>query len=467
MSERPRDRRTAVAPRSARRRLILVTLAVATASLVRIPVSFAALAISSARIWPAEEYTRVTLESAEAIRHQLLSLKNPDRLVLDLEDVDLNDVLLDVVGKIAPTDPYIRTVRTGRFRPGMVRLVFDLKAEVKASVFNLPPVGEYGHRLVLDIYPMKPVDPLMAMLEEPKATGDGASSVAKVDVPVVPSEGDPKPETRIVETDKPLDVSGDSNPQPAAEKAQSKNRSPYGRTVIIAIDAGHGGEDPGAHGRRGSYEKNITLAIARWLKAKVDAEPGMRGVLIRDGDYFIPLFDRTAKARRAQADLFLSIHADAFINRDARGSSVFALSEHGATSAAANWLAKSENDADLIGGVNLAVKDKYLARTLLDLSQTATINDSLKLAKAVLGEVGDVNRLHRGIVEQAGFAVLKSPDIPSILVETAFISNPEEEARLNDAGYQQRMASALLSGIKGYFAKNPPLSRNTKMVKAE
>jgi N-acetylmuramoyl-L-alanine amidase len=465
--ERPGGERTPLAQRNGRRRLIRATLAFATLSLVRIPVSFAGVAVSSARVWPAEEYTRVTLESAEAIQSQLLSLKNPDRLVLDLADVDLTDALHEVAAKITLTDPYIRTVRSGRFRPGMVRLVFDLKTEVKASVFNLPPVGEYGHRLVLDIYPMRPVDPLMAMLEEPKTNSDGASSVGKADAPVASTETDTKTEGKVVETDKPVDAAPSSDPQVLSEKAQSKNKSPYGRTVVIAIDAGHGGEDPGARGRRGSHEKNITLAIARGLKAKVDAEPGMRGVLIRDGDYFIPLFDRTAKARRAQADLFVSIHADAFINRDARGSSVFALSEHGATSAAASWLAKSENDADLIGGVNLAAKDKYLAKTLLDLSQTATINDSLKLAKAVLGEVGDVNRLHRGIVEQAGFAVLKSPDIPSILVETAFISNPEEEAKLNDAGYQQRMASALLSGIKRYFAKNPPLSRGTKLVKVD
>jgi N-acetylmuramoyl-L-alanine amidase len=442
-------------------------LAFATLSLVRIPVSFAAVAVNSARVWPAEEYTRVTLESSAAVQHQLLSLRDPERLVLDLEEVDLNEVLQSIAGKIAAADPYIKMVRTGRFRPGMVRLVFDLKTEVKASVFNLPPVGEYGHRLVLDIYPMKPVDPLMAMLEDsqPKPGSEGSTAPAKVEVSGTEIESENKPEPKITANGKALEEPVYADPQPAAEPMQSKSKLPYGRTVIIAIDAGHGGEDPGAHGRRGTNEKNVTLAIARRLKAKVDAEPGMRGVLIRDGDYFIPLFDRTAKARQAQADLFVSIHADAFINREARGASVFALSEHGATSAAASWLAKNENEADLIGGVNLAVKDRYLARTLLDLSQTATINDSLKLAKAVLGEVGDVNRLHRGAVEQAGFAVLKAPDIPSILVETAFISNPEEEAKLNDPGYQQKMAGALLAGIKRYFAKNPPLSR-TKMVKA-
>ncbi|NOT81413.1 MAG: N-acetylmuramoyl-L-alanine amidase, partial [Gallionella sp.] len=232
-----------------------------------------------------------------------------------------------------------------------------------------------------------------------------------------------------------------------------------GRILIIAIDAGHGGEDPGAHGKQGSQEKNVTLAIAQKVKTLIDDTPNMRGVLIRDGDYFIPLIGRVEKARKVNADLFISIHADAFIKETAKGSSVFALSEHGATSSAARWLAKKENDADLIGGVNIAVKDPYLARTLLDLSQTATISDSLKLAKHVLGELGDINDLHRGQVEQAGFAVLKSPDIPSILIETAFISNPNEERRLNDNDYQMKLANAILSGIKRYFAQNPALSK--------
>lgn len=467
MPERPKNKTTSLTPRSGRRDFVRASIAFATLSVVGIPASFAAIAVSSARVWPAEEYTRVTLESAAAVKYQLLSLKNPDRLVLDLEDVDVNSVLEGIGAKIAPADPYVRTLRTGRFKPGVARLVFDLKTEVKASVFNLPPVGEYAHRLVLDIYPAKPLDPLMAMLEEPqpKAGGDASDGLARGEPQGTAADGDKKPEAGVVEDAKPDDDSTRAE-QRELDKAPGRSKQPYGRPVIIAIDAGHGGEDPGARGRRGTQEKNITLAIARKLKARVDAEPGMRGVLIRDGDYFIPLVDRTAKARRAQADLFVSIHADAFINRVASGSSVFALSEHGATSAAASWLAKNENDADLIGGVNLAVKDRYLAKTLLDLSQTATINDSVKLAKAVLSEVGDINRLHRGFVEQAGFAVLKSPDIPSILVETAFISNPAEEAKLLDAGYQEKMARALLAGIKSYFARNPPLSR-TKMVRAD
>jgi len=251
--------------------------------------------------------------------------------------------------------------------------------------------------------------------------------------------------------------------KPTDEKVAIKSKRLTSRPVIIAIDPGHGGEDPGAVGARGTMEKHVTLAVARKLKAVIEAEPGMRALLIRDGDYFVSLYDRTSKARRAQADLFVSIHADAFITPMARGSSVFALSENGATSSAARWLAVKENKADLIGGVNLAVKDRYLAKTLLDLSQTATINDSLKLAKAVLNEIGEINRLHKNHVEQAGFAVLKSPDIPSILVETAFISNPEEERKLSNSDHQDKLADAILSGIKAYFSKNPALAK-TKLV---
>ena len=233
------------------------------------------------------------------------------------------------------------------------------------------------------------------------------------------------------------------------------------RLVTITLDPGHGGEDPGAVGRGGSYEKNVTLAVARRLKAKIEAEPNMRAVLTRDSDFFVPLHARVQKARRIQSDLFVSIHADAFVRPDANGSSVFVLSESGASSSAARYLAQKENAADLIGGVNIDVKDPVLARTLLDLSQTATINDSLKLGKAVLGELGGINRLHKASVEQAGFAVLKAPDIPSILIETAFISNPEEEKRLNDDAYQDKMAEAIFSGIRKYLAKNPPLAKST------
>ncbi len=400
-----------------------------------LPQAQAAIAITATRIWPAQDYTRLTLESTQAIHHHMFSVENPDRLVIDLDDVELDTTLNGLSGKIDSNDPYIKSVRVGRFKPGTVRLVLDLKGQVKPQLFDLDPVSEYGYRLVLDVYPATAPDPLMALLKEDKTPPVAA-----------PLAG--KPADNIAT---PL-----ISPSPVL-KTLPELRA---RTLIIAIDAGHGGEDPGAQGGRGSHEKDVTLAIARRLCALVNDTPNMRGILIRDGDYFIPLGGRVVKARKAKADLFVSIHADAFIRPDAHGSSVFALSEHGATSSAARWLAKKENEADLIGGVNIAVKDPYLARTLLDLSQTATITDSLRLAKQVLGELNDINDLHSGHVEQAGFAVLKSPDIPSILVETAFISNPSEEARLNDENYQTKLANAVLGGIKRYFAQNPALSRH-------
>ncbi|HCI53115.1 MAG TPA: N-acetylmuramoyl-L-alanine amidase [Gallionella sp.] len=390
--------------------------------------ALAAIEITATRVWPAQDYTRLTIESKQAIRHTIFSVDNPDRLVIDLEDVELGDTLKQLTGKLNHDDPYIKSVRVARFKPGIVRLVLDLKSQVKPQLFDLNPVGEYGYRLVLDVYPAIPADPMMALLDQDKPASPTAQRPGNIEREATPLEK-PAPELRA-------------------------------RTLIIAIDAGHGGEDPGARGARGSHEKDVTLAIARRLCTLVNETLNMRCLLIRDGDYFIPLGVRVVKARKARADLFVSIHADAFIRPDAHGSSVFALSEHGATSTAARWLAKKENEADLIGGINIAVKDPYLARTLLDLSQTATISDSIRLAKHVLGELNDINDLHSGHVEQAGFAVLKSPDIPSILVETAFISNPGEEAKLNDESYQTKLANAVLGGIKRYFAQNPALSRH-------
>ncbi len=411
------------------------------------PHAQAAISISSVRIWPAQDYTRLTLESNQPIRYKQFMLKNPERLVIDLEEVELRGELDGLAAKVGSNDPYIKSIRAGLFKPGIVRLVLDLKAEVKPQLFNLKPVAEYGHRLVLDIYPAVPIDPLMALLQQlesglpraPPATPSEPPKIAQLPAAIPP----PATPDAQVTPDKPAR----SYPEIST------------RMVIIAIDAGHGGEDPGAIGHNGTHEKNVTLAISLKLKELLDDTPGMRGVLIRDGDYFIPLNRRMMKARQVRADLFISIHADAFIKPHAHGSSVFALSERGATSASARWLAKKENEADLIGGVNLAVKDPYLARTLLDLSQTATINDSVKLAKYVLNELGEVNTLHGGSVEQAGFAVLKSPDIPSILIETAFISNPTEERNLNDKNFQEKMARAILGGIKRYFAQNPALSK--------
>lgn len=415
------------------------------AALLFIPLSNSASAnteISSVRVWPASEYTRFTLESAPSLQYSLSIIKNPDRVVLDLEHVVLTPELERLPDKIDPADPYIRAVRIGRFKPNVLRLVLDLKTEVLPQAFVLKPVGNYGHRLVLDIYPVIPPDPLMAFLDE------NATATLR---------GDPNVD------DAKANIEARSG---RSTETRRKNKPEMIRLITVAIDPGHGGEDPGAISRSGTHEKNITLAIAKKLKTKIDKEPNMRAALTREGDYFISLPMRLVKARQLNADLFVSVHADAFIKPHARGSSVFALSERGATSAAARWLAKKENEADLIGGVNLNIKDPYLKQTLLDLSQTATINDSLKLGKAVLSHIGDINHLHKAEVEQAGFAVLKSPDIPSILVETAFISNPDEEKKLKDAAYQDKLAEAILAGIKRYFADNPPLARS-RMVSLE
>jgi len=429
--------------------------------------AIAAPALVATRVWPAQEYTRVTFEAKEPIKHYFQTLKNPQRLVIDLEGLDVNAELTELAKRVREDDPYIKGVRVARYKPTLVRVVFDLKTDVKPAVFSLAPVGEYKHRLVLDIYPVRQSDPLLALLSTTDVELSRAPDVVlksetelnapKIDAP--PEKAPAKPEP-AVQSETPVRPAETPQPKPR-EKAK---KPAVARLITVVVDAGHGGEDPGARGRKGTYEKNVTLAIAKRLKTLIDAEPGMRAVLTRDGDYFIPLNQRVIKARKVQGDLFVSIHADAFLQPHANGSSVFALSERSATSAAARWLAQRENEADLIGGVNFDVKDPYLAKTLLDLSQTATINDSLKLGKAVLGELGGINRLHKVNVEQAGFAVLKAPDIPSILVETAFISNPDEEKRLKDPEYQDKMAVAIVSGIKAYFSKNPPLARTTTVA---
>ena len=371
------------------------------------------------RVWPAEDYTRVTLEHDGPLTFSHFIVRDPAhplRLVVDIDGLDLTPTLRELVGKIEANDPYIALVRVGQNRPRVARLVIELKEDIKPQVFSLEPVGPYQHRLVMDLYPVNPPDPLLALLREQATRAQ-------------------RPNPRA----KPPDVQ---------------------RIVTVAIDPGHGGEDPGAVGRGGTYEKTVTLEIGKRLREMIAAEPQMRVAMTRDGDFFVPLRTRVAKARAVQADLFVSIHADAWIRPDARGSSVFALSENGASSSAAAYMAKKENNADRVGGINLASKDRQLQRVLLDLSTTAQINDSLKLGNSVLRELERINRLHKPRVEQASFAVLKAPEIPSILIETAFISNPEEEKRLRDDNYQDQMARAILAGIKRYFAKNPPLARN-------
>jgi N-acetylmuramoyl-L-alanine amidase len=365
--------------------------------------------VLSTRIWPARDYTRLTLESKGEIQYTIFNVRNPERLVLDLQTAELSPALAELNGKVAADDPYIKGLRVARNRPGVIRLVLDLKTDVKPQIFNLPPIADYGHRLVLDIHPLVAVDPVAVLIEESQR-----------------------------------------RPQPPAKPSDSR------RLATIVIDAGHGGEDPGAIGRRGSREKDITLNIARRLKKLVDADPNLRALLTRDGDYFLPLGARVEKARAVKADLLVSIHADAFKRPNVRGSSVFALSDRRATSEMARILAKQENESDLIGGVALTRKDDHVKRTIVDLSQTATIDYSLRLANSVLRRLGAVNDLHKPNVEQASFAVLTAHDVPSILVETAFISNPEEERRLNDEVYQDKLARAILEGVREYVAKHPP-----------
>ncbi len=440
---------TTTAPRSGKRRTVLRAGATLFLS-VFATLPARAAQILAVRVWPSEDYTRVTLENDSELKATHFLVKNPDRLVVDIDGLELNSTLKDLVAKIQGDDPYIKQVRVGQNRPNVVRLVFDLKEEVNPQVFTLEPVAGYQHRLIFDLYPVNAPDPIAALIARGEWMQDNKGG-SKAPAPVADNA-----------------ANGAANNPPGARHgaaqatadADADRPQRITRMITIALDPGHGGEDPGAIGRGGNREKDVVLEIAKRIKSKIEAQPNMRVMLTRDADFFVPLPMRVQKARKVQADLFVSIHADGFIEPTARGSSVFALSEKGASSTTARWLANKENSADLIGGVNIKSHDAQLAGVLLDLSTTAQINDSMKLAKAVLGEIGGINRLHKGAVEQAGFAVLKAPDIPSILIETAFISNPEEEAKLTDDDYQDQMADAVLKGIKKYFAKNPPLAKN-------
>ncbi|CAG9190711.1 N-acetylmuramoyl-L-alanine amidase [Paraburkholderia tropica] len=464
-----------------------------------------ATSVMGVRVWPARDYTRVTIESDQALTTTQTLLQNPDRLVVDLSGLDLDDALKNLVSKITPNDPQIQAVRVGQYQPHVVRMVFDLKGSVKPQVFTLQPVGSYKYRLVFDLYPAVAPDPLMDLLAqtEHKQQQLDAHEAMRQNAPPAPStlagpntprhdnsedffqryaqnEGGapsapaaprpvppvppavvvkPKPAPKppvVAQTDDDADKDDDNYGFTAPKSGKGGTT----RLLTVAIDPGHGGEDPGAIGGGGTYEKHIALDIAKRLRAKIDAQPNMRAMMTRDADFFVPLNVRVQKARRVGADLFVSIHADAFTTPAARGSSVFALSEHGATSAAARWMANKENSSDQIGGINVKTADAAVNRALFDMSTTAQIRDSLRYGGFVLNEVGEINKLHKGSVEQAGFAVLKAPDIPSILVETAFISNPEEEQKLNDEAYRDKMANAIMKGIKRYFAANPPLAKN-------
>ncbi|MDR5820866.1 N-acetylmuramoyl-L-alanine amidase [Caballeronia sp. LZ043] len=488
---------SATAPHNWRRRQVLRAGASTLVLALVAPKLAHASSVLGVRVWPARDYTRVTIESDQPLQNTNQMLQGPDRLVVDLSGIDLDQALRDLVSKIAPNDPQIQAVRIGQYQPHVVRMVFDLKGSVKPQVFTLGPIGSYKYRLVFDLYPAVAPDPLMELLAEterkqealdranpnpsapPPATLSGPTTAQKPGasdstdeffqkyaqndaaptVPGAPSIPVPKPAPKPrVPSAPPVIAQKDDDDQYTF--SAPKQGAGTTRLLTVAIDPGHGGEDPGAIGGQGTYEKHIALDIAKKLRAKIDAQPNMRAMMTRDADFFVPLNVRVQKAQRVSADLFVSIHADAFTSPDARGSSVFALSDHGASSAAARWMANKENASDQVGGINVKSQDASVNRALFDMSTTAQIRDSMRYGSFVLNEIGGINKLHKGSVEQAGFAVLKAPDIPSILVETAFISNPDEETRLNDDAYRDKMANAILKGIKRYFAANPPLAKS-------
>ena len=426
--------------------------------------------ILAVRIWPAPDYSRVTIESDGELKAKPLYISNPPRLAVDIEGIELNPALKELVAKVQADDPNIAGIRVGQYAAGIVRLVIDLKQAIAPQVFSLPPVAAYRNRLVFDLYSAVATDPLAALIKERTQVQRQAEAVTESVTRAAP---DPLGDLIAQRTQTPAATAASApTASPTATVAPSAVAPPAppvtDRLIIIALDPGHGGEDPGAIGPGGTREKDVVLKLAHRLRDRINASTvksgkstlAMRAFLTRDADFFVPLHVRVQKARRVQADLFVSIHADAFFTPRPQGASVFALSQGGASSSAARWMADKENKADLIGGLNVAAKDQQVQRALLDMSTTAQINDSLKLGSSMLGEIGRVGKLHKPKVEQASFAVLKAPDIPSVLVEAAFISNPDEEVKLNSDEYQEQLADALLRGIEGYFAKNPPLARN-------
>jgi N-acetylmuramoyl-L-alanine amidase len=547
--------------------------------------------IVAVRVWPAADYTRVTLESDTNLIGQHFLTADPPRLVIDVDGLELNNTLRELVAKVSADDPHIARVRVGQNQPNRVRIVFDLKQSSRPQVFALAPIAPYRHRLVFDLYPSVAPDPMAAvgrspggaetaqaantpsspLTNPPYAAGHSASGTVPGEVAplgedlmgvfmgqrspgatvqgggngagndvgaaatgneqsndiyaspaqraanrgATASSGDapwiwPAPSASAPQTSPapngpigttagtatsgtapvtagapnppitPRQAPPFASPQPpqmppqaGAGTTAAAPRPPrrggragaIDRLIIVAIDPGHGGEDPGATGPSGLREKDVVLAIARQLAERINNQPGMRAMMTRDADFFVPLQERVFKARKVQADLFMSIHADAFVRPHARGASVFALSQSGASSATARWMAQRENLADAIGGINIGdTSDKAILQTLLDMSTTRQIRDSLKLGGEMLGYIGRVGQLHTGRVEQAGFAVLKAPDIPSILVETGFISNPQEEKRLRSEAYRSTLVGAMLGGITRYFARNPPLGRGNSTM---
>ena len=424
------------------------------------------------RVWPSAEYSRVTLESDVPLKAQQTFIPSPPRLAVDITGLELNPALRELVGKVRADDPNIAGVRVGQFSPNVVRLVFDLKQPISPQVFTLPPVAAYQHRLVFDLYPSTPPDPLEQLIQDRLGSAPAQATPAlSVPSPAGDPLGDLIARQGQGKTTTPSTRRQDVQTPPAGPVMDTPDHPPRtqapantDRLIVIALDPGHGGEDPGAVGPAGTREKDVVLQIALKLRERINTTRvggnPMRAFMTRDADYFVPLHMRVQKARRVQADLFVSIHADAFFTPEARGASVFALSQGAASSSAAKWMAQKENKADSIGGINLGVQDRQVQHALLDMSTAAQIKDSLNLGHAMLHQIGGVGRLHKPRVEQAGFAVLKAPDIPSVLVETAFISNPEEEEKLRSERYQDQLTEALLRGIVQYFARNPPMARN-------
>jgi N-acetylmuramoyl-L-alanine amidase len=430
--------------------------------------------ILAVRVWPATDYTRVTIESDRNLVTRTQFIPTPPRLALDIEGLQLNPELRELVAKVRSDDPNIAGIRVGQHAPDVVRLVIDLKQAISPQVFTLAPVAAYQHRLVLDLYPTQAPDPLAQLIAQLPTQQPSPNAAIKTpkDAPHDPlgeliaqkNQAKPTPATAAASTlAAPLPP---SQPAAVATSAMRPSDSPpkTDRLIIVALDAGHGGEDPGAIGPGGTQEKDVVLQLAHRLRERINATSvggnPMRAFLTRDADFFVPLHVRVNKARQVQADLFVSLHADAFYDPRPQGASVFALSHGGASSSAARWMAAKENKADLIGGVNVKSQDAQVQHALLDMSTSAQIKDSLKLGGAMLQEIGRVGKLHKPRVEQAGFAVLKAPDIPSVLVEAAFISNPDEEAKLKDETYQVQLTEAIMRGIERYFANNPPLARN-------
>ena len=386
--------------------------------------------IKGVRLWEASDHTRVVFDTSGSVKHKIFSLKNPDRLVIDVPSARASAAL----NSTGVSAGLVKGVRAAMNKKDTLRIVLDLTQGTKPKAFSLKPNDRYGHRLVIDLYEI--------------------DTVAK-NSRVASSRAVTKTTPKTVPKTAPKTVVKATSPAAKPVAVKTSTATPL-RELVIAIDAGHGGKDHGATGRRGTREKTVVLAIARKLAALVRKEPGMRPVLIRDGDYYLGLRQRIDKARKHNADIFISIHADAFRDRRARGSSVFVLSRRGASSEMARWIAAKENAADLAGGVSLDDKDDMLTGVLLDLSQSATLAASHEVAANMLGGLKRLGKMHKSTVQRAGFMVLKSPDIPSILVETAFISNPTEENNLRSSKHQEKLARAMLNGIRDYFDNHPP-----------